>query len=99
MKEELCVWIIIFWLQNTSLPANVHTLFFIMHQLLSHCRKWNMLALESILHCLALTTLIPSARAYNFDTLVPTLVPSGMGSDHGFGFAMTQHQFSDGRKV
>lgn len=48
---------------------------------------------------LLLCTLSCAVWGYNFDTLVPTIVESGIGSGDGFGFSMTQHEFSDGRKV
>ena len=39
---------------------------------------------------------------YNFDTLVPTIAEieiGASGAKEGFGFAITQHEFPDGRKV
>lgn len=48
---------------------------------------------------LLLSTLACAVWGYNFDTLVPTIVDSGIGSGNGFGFSMTQHEFSNGTKV
>ena len=57
------------------------------------------MAIHRAAQCLLLFMLSCVVWGYNFDTLVPTIVTSGVGSSDGFGFSMTQHEFSDGRKV
>ena len=57
---------------------------------------------DTIHYLLLLCSMLSSTQrvwGYNFDTSVPTIVKSGIGSSDGFGFSMTQHQFTDGRKV
>ena len=56
--------------------------------------------MHQVLHCVLLFTLTRVAWGYNFDIAVPTIVESGATfAGDGFGFSMTQHEFSDGRKV
>lgn len=64
-----------------------------------HLQDFSMLTLPLLLlSCL----LSHAVWGYNFDTLVPTIVSSGIdisqGTD-GFGFSLAQHELSDGTKM
>ncbi len=54
-----------------------------------------------IVYSVVLLVLIHGVKGHNIDTLSPTIVNSGLsdGRDVGFGFTLTQHQFSDGTKT
>ena len=46
-----------------------------------------------------ITAWFSTAYCYNLDTLVPTVVESGLPPSALFGFSVAQHRFSDGRKM
>ncbi len=52
-------------------------------------------------YSLLLLAMLQGVLGLNIDPLTPTVVNSGVlnGSEVGFGFTLTQHQFSDGRKT
>ena len=47
----------------------------------------------------AMVVWFSSTYCYNLDTLVPTIVESGLSTEALFGFSVEQHEFSDGRKM